>query len=121
MINNKVLKTQIIELKEKPSIPWGEQGKSNSFGEHSSFIDKGIRKRAIIGIGRQDIKIDSMFPFDSEISIIGGSSDHIIIDVTDCQKEYKVGDIVDFRLNYSGILSAMTSKYVKKEIAKFKN
>ena len=112
------LETQIIELKEKPSVPWGEHGKSNSFGEHSEFIDKGIRKRAIIGLGRQDIKLNSIIPIDDKIEIVGGSSDHIILDVTDSKKEYKVGDIVDFRLNYSGVLSVMTSKYVEKCIKK---
>lgn len=116
--DNFILQAQIIELKEKPSIPWGTSGNSNSFGEHHTFEDKGIRKRAIIGLGRQDIKIDSITPKDTEIEIIYGSSDHIILDLTDCEKEYKVGDIVEFDLNYSGVLSAMTSKYVKKEIEK---
>lgn len=116
--HNFILKAQIIELKEKPSKPWGISGMSNSFGEHVNFEDKGIRKRAIINLGRQDIKIDAIKPVDDEIQIIYGSSDHIILDVTDCKKFYKVGDIVDFNMNYSGVLSAMTSKYIKKEIEK---
>ena len=59
-----------------------------------------------------------MFPADNDIEIVGGSSDHIILDVTDCKREYKVGDVIDFNLNYSGVLSVMTSKYVEKEIEK---
>lgn len=116
--HNFILQTQIIELKEKPSIPWGTSGNTNSFGEKTTFIDRGIRKRAIIEIGRQDVKIDGIFPVDKNIIMLGGSSDHIILDVTDCEKTYQVGDIVEFYLNYAGILSVMTSKYVQKEIEK---
>lgn len=116
--NNFILQAQIIELKEKPSKPWGICGDSNSFGEHNNFEDKGIRKRAIIGLGRQDIKIDGISPIDTDITILHGSSDHILLDVTDCKNNYKVGDVIEFHMNYAGILSAMTSKYVKKEIEK---
>lgn len=111
-----ILKAEIIELKEKPSIPWGKRGYSNSFGEQMKFIDKGLRKRAIIALGKQDVKLDSIFPNDESIVVLGGSSDHIILDVTDCKRNYKVGDIIDFKLNYAGILTAFTSKYVERSI-----
>lgn len=111
-----VLKAEIIELREKPSIPWGESGMVNSFGEESSFVDRGIRKRAIIALGKQDVNVNGMFPVDDKIIVLGGSSDHIILDVTDSQVEYKVGDIVDFNLNYSAILTLMTSSYINRRI-----
>ena len=115
--NNFVLKTQIIELKEKPSIPWGEIGKSNSFGETTTFIDKGIRKRAIIALGKQDVRIEGLFPVDKNIIILGGSSDHIILDVTDSENNYKIGDIIEFNLNYSAILCLMNSKdYINRKM-----
>ena len=110
------LKAEIIELKEKPSIPWGEHGISNSFGEQVTFEDKGIRKRAIIALGKQDIRIECIKPIDKDINILNGSSDHIIIDVTDSKKEYHVGDIIEFRLQYAGVLTALTSKYVERSI-----
>ena len=110
------LKAEIIELKEKPSIPWGEQGRSNSFGEEVTFEDKGIRKRAIIALGKQDIRIECIKPIDKDIIVLNGSSDHIIIDVTDSKKEYHVGDIIEFRLQYAGVLTALTSKYVERSI-----
>ena len=114
--NNFILKAQIIELKEKPSVPWGEFGKTNSFGETTEFEAKGIQKRAIIGIGKQDVRIEGITPLDSEIEILGGSSDHIILDLTNCSKYYKVGDIIEFKPTYASCLSAMTSKYVKRII-----
>ena len=32
------------------------------------------------------------------------------------KNDYKVGDIIEFRLNYAGILTANTSKYVERSI-----
>ncbi|MBR6034397.1 MAG: alanine/ornithine racemase family PLP-dependent enzyme [Clostridia bacterium] len=116
--DNFIVKAEIIELKEKPSVPWGECGLSNSFGEHSTFTDRGTRKRAIIGLGKQDVKLEGITPLDEGIIILGGSSDHIILDVSDSEKQYKVGDIIEFMPNYAGVLSCMTSKYVQKEIVR---
>lgn len=114
--NNFVLKAEIIELKEKPTVPWGESGLTNSYGETINFIDRGIRKRAIIALGKQDVNIDGIFPVDEKIIINGGSSDHIILDVTDSNHNYKVGDIIEFNLNYSGVLSLMTSNYINRKV-----
>lgn len=109
-----ILQAQIIELKEKPSLPIGEVG-VDAFGEKPYYEDRGIMKRAIIGIGKQDIDLGSMTPQDCQIEIMGGSSDHIILDVTHCDKEYKVGDVVEFELGYGGMLKTATSPYVEKE------
>ncbi|MBS4540064.1 alanine/ornithine racemase family PLP-dependent enzyme [Clostridium sp. D2Q-11] len=109
------LAAEIIELKEKPSLPLGEIG-MDAFGRKPTFIDKGNRKRAICAIGKQDIDIDDLIPEDNSISIIGESSDHLIIDITESNTIYKVGDEVLFNINYGGILKLMTSEYVSKEI-----
>ena len=98
-----ILQAQIIELKEKPSLPIGEVG-VDAFGEKPYYEDRGIMKRAIIGIGKQDTDLGSMTPLDNQIEIMGGSSDHIILDVTHCDKDYQVGDIVEFELGYCGML-----------------
>lgn len=109
------LQAQIIELKEKPSIPTGEIG-MDAFGNKPTFVDRGVRKRALIAIGKQDVNNDSIYPCDEDIIILGGSSDHTILDVTDSKKDYKVGDIVEFTLDYGGVLMSCTSEYVEKEI-----
>jgi ornithine racemase len=108
-----IIKGEIVEIKEKPSIPLGNIG-MDAFGKKPHFENKGIMKRAIIAIGRQDIKLDGLFPIDSNIEIIGASSDHLIINVTDCQNDYKIGDIVDFKVDYGCLLQAMTSEYIYK-------
>jgi len=112
--DNFMLVTSIIELKEKPSVPWGNIG-HDAFGNKPQFTDKGIRKRAILAIGRQDVKVDGLTPELKNIGILGASSDHLLIDVTDSPVNFKVGDEIKFHLNYGAMLSVMTSSYVKKE------
>ena len=68
--NNFILKAQIVEIKEKPSVPRGNMGIANSFGEIPTFVDKGIRKRAIIALGKQDINPKGLTPIDKEIEIL---------------------------------------------------
>ena len=106
------LYAEIIEIKEKPSYPIGEIG-MNSFGEIPIIEDLGMMKRAILAIGKQDVQIDNITPIDQSISIVGGSSDHLIIDLK--SSNYQLGDIVQFKPNYPGLLQLMTSKYIKKE------
>ena len=112
-----VLEAQIVELKEKPSLPIGEVG-VDAFGQKPYYEDRGVIRRAIIAIGKQDTDIDSMEPLDEKIDILGGSSDHIILDVTKSDTEYKVGDVVRFVLGYGGMLKTATSPYVEKAYVK---
>lgn len=107
------LKGEIVELKEKSSIPTGNIG-MDAFGQKPHFVDRGIVKRAIVAVGKQDIYVGGVIPYDKDIGIIGASSDHLILDVSKCSKEYKVGDILDFNVTYGCLLAAMTSPYIKK-------
>ncbi len=106
------LEADIIELKEKPSVPIGQIG-MNAFGKVPEFEDKGNIVRAILAIGKQDVDHNELIPFDT-IKPIGSSSDHIILDVSDAHNTYEVGDTMLFKLTYASILSLMTSKYVTK-------
>lgn len=108
-----ILEAQIIELKKKPSYPIGNIG-MDAFGNSPSIQDKGIMKRAILAIGKQDVDTSGLIPFDKNIEIIGASSDHLIMDTT--KGNYKIGDIVKFKLNYSALLRLSTSQYVYKKL-----
>lgn len=108
-----IIKGEIIELKEKPSVPIGNIG-MDAFGEKPFFKDMGIMKRAILAIGKQDISIKGLIPLDEKINVLGGSSDHLILDITHADNKYEVGDIVDFRPDYGCLLAAMTSPYIAK-------
>ncbi len=111
------LQAQIVEMKEKPSLPIGEVG-VDAFGEKPYYEDKGIMKRAIIAIGKHDTDLGSMTPVDDRIEIMGGSSDHIILDLTACNDDYKLGDIVEFTVGYGGMLKLATSPYVDRVYVK---
>jgi predicted amino acid racemase len=104
---------EIIELKEKPSAPIGEIG-LDAFGGNPVFVDNGIIKRAIVAAGRQDTKHDGLTPRDKGISVLGASSDHMILDVTNSEVDYKVGDVIEFDVSYGALLGASTSEYVNR-------
>ncbi len=107
------LEVDIIEIKKKPSIPEGMIG-MDAFGNKPTFKDYGLMTRGILAIGKQDVDYHQLIPVDDDIRLIGSSSDHIIVDLTHTKNNYKLGDIIRFRLSYGSVLSLMTSKYVEK-------
>ncbi|MGD9568211.1 MAG: alanine racemase [Sedimentibacter sp.] len=111
-----VLKAQIVEINEKPTHPIGEL-MVNAFGEHAHYENRGIRKRAIVALGNQDLGDSSkLVPKDKDMIVLGASSDHTILDIHDCQMEYKLGDIVEFNVLYQAMLFTTLSKYINKKI-----
>lgn len=111
------LVAQVIEIEKKPSLPFGEQGQ-NAFGEQMHFTDLGNRTRAICNLGRQDVIIENLQPQDSGIIILGGSSDHLILDVENAPSPLTVGQEIVFFPGYAALLAASTSAYVHKSIMK---
>jgi ornithine racemase len=107
------LYTEIVEVQEKPSIPPGETGQ-DAFGHRPAFVDRGIRKRAIAAIGRQDIAIDGLQALLPGVEVLGGSSDHLILDVSNAPKDIRVGSEMAFSMQYSALVQAMVSPYVSK-------
>lgn len=106
------LQAEVIEAREKPTYPVGKI-MYDAFERKPEFEDRGIRKRALIALGRADFAFpDMLIPRDKNIQILGASSDHTILDVQDCQREYKVGDIIEFDLCYSTIVYATNSPNV---------
>jgi predicted amino acid racemase len=107
------LRAQIIELKDKPSYPVGELS-FDAFGNVGTYEDRGIRKRALLGMGKVDVAFpDMIYPRDKGIEVIGASSDHLILDVEDAERELKVGDIVEFDLCYATIVYVTNSPNVR--------
>ncbi|MFZ5966857.1 MAG: alanine/ornithine racemase family PLP-dependent enzyme [Bacillota bacterium] len=109
-----VLSAEIIEKKYKPSVPIGEIGQ-DAFGNIPTVEDKGMMVRGILNIGRQDMNVDGVTPQNTDLEILGATSDHLIIDATRTSN-LRIGDIVSFDLNYASLLAAMTSPFVKKII-----
>jgi predicted amino acid racemase len=115
-----MLVAEIIESKVKPSTPWGEIAQS-SFGKQPPPLDRGSILQTIAAVGRQDIDPSGLTP-PSGIKICGSSSDHLILDagkfdagkLETSTRRYSVGDEIRFDVNYSALLRAMTSPYVKR-------
>lgn len=107
------LYAEVIERKTKPSVPIGETGE-DAFGCTPIFADHGQRVRAILDIGREDVDVAGLQPLDGRLTILGASSDHLLVDVTAAAGAIQVGDELAFSLNYSALLATMTSPYVAK-------
>ena len=109
-----VFSAQIIEIKFKPTKPIGTIG-GNAFGEHIVREDYGMITRGLLAFGTQDVDYEYLIPVDDGIKVLGASSDHTIIEISDKLK-YRIGDIVQFKLKYHSLLRIYTSKYVKKYV-----
>ncbi len=109
-----LLKAEIVEIKDKPSYPIGEIF-IDAFGNKPTYTDRGVRKRAILGVGKQDVVFyDTLMPRDKAIEIIGASSDHLIIDIEDCSKDYNIGDVITFELYYPHMLYLSGASWINK-------
>lgn len=110
--------TEIIELQHKPLVPSGELG-TNLEGETFEINEEDYGKstcRAILDLGLLDIKHEHMFPVDAAIEFAGASSDMIVVDLGSNPRGYKVGDLIEFRLDYLGVLTIMNSFYIDKKV-----
>lgn len=108
-----LLKAEVIEVKDKPSHPVGRLG-HDAFGHTPTYEDRGIRKRALLGIGKVDYgSFEELFPVDKGVEIIGASSDHTILDIEDAERDLKPGDIVSFVINYASMVYVTNCKNVQ--------
>lgn len=113
------LRAEIVEIRDKPTMPDGVMGAA-ALNEKRVYTNRGIRKRAIVAVGRQDIgeTADSIVPLEQGIEVLGSSSDHTILDVQECVVPLKVGDCVDFRINYVACMHLTMSSDVSIKIVR---
>jgi predicted amino acid racemase len=112
------LYAEIIELYEKPLVPSGEMG-TNLEGKTTEFDKDNYGKttiRAIIDIGLLDIDMKHLDPTDLDIKYAGATSDMVVLNLGDNPKGYKVGDLIEFTMDYMGIVRIMNSQYIEKRI-----
>tara|TARA_R110001583_G_scaffold71180_1_gene200827 strand:+ start:34300 stop:35373 length:1074 start_codon:yes stop_codon:yes gene_type:complete len=114
-----LLHAEIIEITEKPIVPYGEL-EENPSGEiiEINTDDYGeTHKRGILDIGLLDVSTtDFLELVDKKITIIGASSDMLVVDLSGTKKAYKIGDVVSFKMKYMGALRIMNSKYIEKKL-----
>jgi len=96
-----ILEAQIIEVKKK----------------------NGTVDRVILALGLQDVDKSNIYPLDPDLYVKGQSSDHTILGIKETGSRKNInsfltlqtGDIISFRLNYFGLMSCMTSPFVKRK------
>lgn len=110
---------EIIELIEKPTVPMGEMG-TNVEGHTFNFSnDESGRTsyRAILDLGLLDVESNHLKPIDDSVTFVGSSSDMIVIDLGQNNRNYKTGDLIEFAPDYMGILRIMNSRYIDKRLS----
>ena len=100
---------EVIEDKVKPARPWGTIAQT-AFGDQPPRTGSGTVRQVILALGRQDTDPDGLTP-PPGISILGMSSDHLVLDAGDW--DLPVGAEVSFGVNYSALVRATTSPYVR--------
>lgn len=105
----------IVEIQVKPSRPVGELAVGNAFGPPPQPADRGMRRRAILSIGRQEMDCTALVPLDAGALVVGASSDHMIVDIADSALPYRVGDRMAFRVKaYGCLIAGMASPYIQR-------
>jgi len=107
------LRAEVIELKRKPSAPVGDTAE-DAFGHQPHPADRGLIDRAIVNVGRADVDADNIRPCDPRFTVLGASSDQLLVDVTAAKGAVSVGDTLSFVPGYSALVAAMMSPYVEK-------
>ena len=110
-----ILEAQISEIRDKPPVPNARPGK-NWKGETVEFAENGVRRRAIVNLGCMDIgDSGNLLPVDNGVRVVAASSDHTVLDVTDCGRKLHIGDTVSFRLRYAGLMYCFAGRHVTLE------
>jgi predicted amino acid racemase len=106
---------EVIEIDIKPSMPEGPIS-IDAFGRTPHWEDLGPRRRAILAMGEQDLRIDGLRPRRPEIAMVGASSDHLVVDVSEAAPPVRLGDELEFEPNYAAMATAMASYGVTRVI-----
>ena len=109
---------EVIEVSEKPTVPIGVLG-ANVEGKTTDITDADFSKtslRAILDIGLLDIQPEYLEPDDEGIRVAEASSDMLVLDLENAASDYKVGDLISFKLKYMGALRLMNSDYISKVV-----
>jgi ornithine racemase len=107
------VRAPVIECLVKPSLPVGEVAQ-DAYGNKPTFVDRGLRRRAICQVGRQDVVPEGLTPLDPRVEVLGASSDHLVLDVDALDAPPALGDKISFRPSYACVLQATTSPYIEK-------
>lgn len=103
------LVAEIIESGSKPAQPWGKRAQT-AFGNTPDFGEAGEIWRVILAVGRQDVDPAGL-QAPPGMSILGASGDHLVVQCDGARPA--VGDEIRFGLDYSALVRAMSSPFVR--------
>jgi predicted amino acid racemase len=99
---------EVVEIDVKPSMPEGTIT-VDAFGRTPHWEDHGLRRRAILAMGEQDLRVDGLRPKRSGVTLVGASSDHTVVDVTEADPPVRLGDEIEFDPIYAAVATGMAS------------
>lgn len=105
-----IVEAEIIQAQYKPAAPDGEVG-LDAFGRVPAIPVKEPGLRLLLNLGHQDTPLTGLKPLDPELTVMGGSSDYLVMA---SGRPAKVGEVVAFLPNYWSLLGLMTSPFVEK-------
>jgi predicted amino acid racemase len=106
---------EVIELKDKPSAPDGAVG-PDAFMEVHEWPDLGVRRRAIVALGEIDLRTSSLKPLRPGVTLVGASSDHLVLDVTDATPPVALGEELVFDTIYPAVATGWASSCTTKVV-----
>ena len=106
-----ILTAEVIESRVKPGPPRGRIG-PDAFGHPTeTALPREKARYVVLSLGRRDAEPHSLRPLLDHATVAGMSSDHTVL-LTEAP--LRSGDVVEFALDYEGLVRAMTSPYVSK-------
>jgi predicted amino acid racemase len=106
---------ETIELKDKPSAPEGPLG-PDAFMRTHQWPDLGIRRRAVLAMGEIDLSVAFLKPARKGVTMVGASSDHTVIDVTDADPPVALGDQIEFDAEYTAVATGWSGTCATKVV-----
>ncbi|MBF7016505.1 alanine racemase [Staphylococcus durrellii] len=70
--------------------------------------------QAILDIGYLDTYADELVPLNNNIQVLGATSDHVMVDLQNCD-HYQVGDTINFALGYRALAQSMYADNIPKK------
>jgi predicted amino acid racemase len=107
-----VLHGEVLEVARKPSAPVGPRGQ-DAMGHRPDFVDRGWVDHALVNLGTVDTDLAGLTPVDDRLVVLGGSSDYLVLDVSDAHGDVRVGGDVAFLPGYGAMVTAASSPYVE--------
>ena len=106
-----ILAAEVIESRVKPGPPPGLIG-PDAFGHApETALPAEEARYVLLALGRRDAELRSLRPLLPHTTVAGMSSDHTVLLTT---APLCSGDVVEFALDYEGLVRAVTSPYVRK-------